>query len=115
MSTADLHGVIRLLETVGGWDGFEVADVATEDAPQPDVLGDPAPRLVITLRPAAGVVKRCSQCGTPVAWMHETTVRRVRDLPVMYLNGGRSNSWTAPSQIAALQEAPCDALGFRTT
>ena len=83
MSAADPHSVIRLRETVGGWDGFEVAAVATEDAPQPDVLGDPAPRLVITLRPAPGVVKRCSQCGTPVARVHETTVRRVRDLPVM--------------------------------
>ena len=83
MPAPDPQGVISLLQTVGGWEGFEVAGVTTEDAPLPDALGDPAPRLVIELRPAAGQVKRCSQCGTPVARVHETTVRRVRDLPVM--------------------------------
>ena len=75
--------LIGLLQTVGGWEGFDVARVTTEDTPQPDVLGDPAPRLIIELRPAAAHIKRCSQCGEPVTRLHETTTRRVRDLPVM--------------------------------
>ncbi len=75
--------LIGLLQTVGGWTGFEVAQVTTEDTLAPDVLGTPAPRLLIELRPAPDHVKRCSQCGAPVTRVHETTIRRVRDLPVM--------------------------------
>jgi len=43
-------GMRTLLEQLGGWEGFEVMNVSTEDEPQPDVLGTPARRLVIELR-----------------------------------------------------------------
>ena len=47
MPAPDPQGVISLLQTVAGWDGFKVAGVTTEDAPLPDALGDPSPRLKI--------------------------------------------------------------------
>jgi transposase len=53
-----------------------------EDTLEPDVFGLPARRLVIKLRPKARAVKRCSNCGTPVVEIHDTTERRVRDLPI---------------------------------
>lgn len=71
-----------LLEQIGGWDGFEVAEITTEDALAPDVLGLPAPRLVIRLQPKADAVKRCSRCGEPVVEIHDVSERRVRDLPI---------------------------------
>lgn len=80
LDSKDLH---VLLQTVGGWEGFAVARVTTEDVSLPDVLGDPALRLLIELRPAPDYVKRCAQRGTPVTRVHETTVRRVRDLLMM--------------------------------
>ncbi len=83
MPAPDARGLIGLLEQVGGWEGFKVAGVTTDETPAPDVLGVPTPRLVIELRPAADHVKRCSQCGTPVTRVHETTTRRVRDLAFM--------------------------------
>lgn len=71
-----------LLERIGGWDGFEVAGVTTEEELQPDVLGVPAKRLVIELRPKADASKRCSRCGALVVEIHDVTPRRVRDLPI---------------------------------
>ena len=70
-----------LLERIGGWEGFEVGTITTEDEPGPDVHGLPAPRLVIELRPKPDAEKRCSRCGAVVAEIHDTTVRRIRDLP----------------------------------
>ena len=72
-----------LVQAVGGWDGFEIARWTTEDTLEPDAFGLPAKRLVIELQPAADAVKRCSQCGRPVEAVHDVTVRRVRDLPLM--------------------------------
>lgn len=69
------------LDQVGDWDGFEVVDVTTEAEPGPDALGQPAPRLIIRLEPKAGVPKRCSRCGAVVVEIHDTSERRVRDLP----------------------------------
>ena len=83
MPAPDASGLIGLLQQVGGWEGFEVAGVTTDATPAPDVHGVPAPRLIIELQPAADHVKRCSQCGAPVSRVHETTIRRVRDLAVM--------------------------------
>jgi transposase len=71
-----------LLEQIGGWDGFEVVEITTEDTLAPDVLGLPAPRLVIRLQPKADAVKRCSRCGEPVVEIHDVSERRVRDLPI---------------------------------
>src|SRR6185437_10486197 len=47
-----------------------------------DLLGAPSSRLVIELRPKAGVPKRCSRCGDIVVEVHDVTPRRVRDVPV---------------------------------
>lgn len=74
--------VRALLTGIGGWEGFEVAAVQRETELRPDVLGDPAPRLVIVLRPAPNAVKRCSRCGAVVSEIHDVTERRVRDLPM---------------------------------
>lgn len=75
--------VLELLNRLGGWEGFEIAAIDEDPALQPDVLGDPAPRLVITLQPKPGAAKRCSRCGTTVAEIHDTTERLVRDMPFM--------------------------------
>ena len=72
----------RFLDEIGGWDGFEVAEVSTEDAPEPDVLGMPAGRLIVVLQPRSGVTKRCSRCGELVEEIHDTVERRIRDLPI---------------------------------
>jgi transposase len=75
--------LLALLNRLGGWEGFEIAAIDEEPELQPDVLGLPAPRLIITLRPAADVVKRCSRCGAAVKEIHDTTERLVRDVAVM--------------------------------
>jgi len=75
------HALLRILEQVGGWDGFEIAAMRTEAELEPDVLGLPAPRLVIELRPKADEAKRCSRCGEVVREIHDVTSRRIRDLP----------------------------------
>lgn len=71
------------LEQVGGWDGFAVVQVTLEDELQPDAFGLPAGRIVIQLQPTTDAPARCSRCGTAVAAVHDASVRRVRDLPIM--------------------------------
>lgn len=84
MADAEVGGELGgLLDAVGGWDGFEVAHVRLENAPQPDVLGTPSGRLIIELRAKPDVPKRCSRCGAIVAEVHDVTPRRVRDLPLL--------------------------------
>ena len=75
--------LLDLLNRIGGWDGFEVVDIREEPELRPDVLGDPAPRLVITLRPKEGAVKRCSRCGNVVTEIHDASERVVRDVAFM--------------------------------
>ena len=58
---------------LGGWEGFELIGVEREAGPQ----------IVLRLQPIAGVPKRCSGCGEVVTAVHETTERRVRDLPIL--------------------------------
>lgn len=70
------------LDRLGGWEGFEVAGVVTEDEVAPDALGLPAPRIIIELKPKADAPKRCSRCGEVVVEIHDVTPRRVRDLPI---------------------------------
>lgn len=72
-----------LLTWAGGWAGFEIAQWTTEDELGPDPFGLPAQRLIIELKPAVDAVKRCSRCGAAVTVVHDVTVRRVRDLPLM--------------------------------
>ena len=80
MASTDLR---QLLDVVGGWEGFEIAEWVTDDTPAPDALGLPAPRLTITLRPKHDAVRRCSRCGTVVDVIHDVSERRVRDLPLV--------------------------------
>jgi transposase len=80
MASNDLR---QLLELVGGWEGFEIAQWSTDETLAPDALGLPAPRLTIELRAKADHRKRCSRCGTPVDAMHDVSERRVRDLPLL--------------------------------
>ena len=72
--------LVGLLNRLGGWEGFEVAGIDEDPTRRPDVFGEPAPRLVITLRPTANAVKRCSRCGAVVTEIHDTTERMVRDV-----------------------------------
>jgi transposase len=72
----------KFLEQVGGWEGFEVVEITTEDTLAPDALGMPAPRLIIRLQAKADAPKRCSRCGEIVVAIHDVSDRRVRDLPI---------------------------------
>jgi hypothetical protein len=74
--------VREFLEQIGGWEGFEVVEITTEDSLAPDALGLPAPRLIIQLQPKADAPKRCSRCGEIVVEIHDVSERRVRDLPI---------------------------------
>ena len=58
---------------LGGWEGFALIGVEREAGPQ----------IVLRLQPLASAPKRCSGCGEVVAAIHETTERRVRDLPIL--------------------------------
>lgn len=58
---------------LGGWEGFELVDVQRTAGPE----------IVLRLQPVAGASKRCSGCREVVAAIHETTERRVRDLPIL--------------------------------
>lgn len=58
---------------LGGWEGFELVGVQRE----------PGPRIVLELRPVSTAAKQCSRCGATVSEIHETTQRRVRDLPIL--------------------------------
>lgn len=73
----------EFLEQVGGWSGFEVVNVTLEDELQPDAVGLLAMRIVIELAPKGAEPGRCSRCGTEVMEVHDTSSRRVRDLPIM--------------------------------
>jgi transposase len=75
--------LLALLNRLGGWEGFEIASVEEDPVLRPDVLGLPAPRLVITLRPQRDAEKRCSRCGAVVREVHDTTERLIRDVAVM--------------------------------
>jgi len=72
-----------LVALAGGWDGFDIAAWTSDEELAPDPFGLPTTRLVIELKPAPDAVKRCSRCGSPVAAVHDVTMRRVRDLPLM--------------------------------
>ncbi|OZI73988.1 ISL3 family transposase [Bordetella genomosp. 12] len=63
----------KLLETLGGWQGY-----AVERVEWPEGAGR---TLSIYLKPTAKVML-CEQCGARCRQVHETTVRRVRDLPL---------------------------------
>jgi len=63
---------------LGGWEGFELADV--EEHPVGPT--QPVPELVLRLRAIPGYPKRCGRCGAEVVAIHDVAERRVRDLSV---------------------------------
>ena len=79
MSEKSLADLVKLL---GPWEGFEIVGFYTEDDLKPDAVGLPAPRLVLELKPIPRFPKRCSRCGEVVVEIHDTSERRVRDVPM---------------------------------
>lgn len=63
----------KLLEAVGGWKGYRIERVEWPDSQ--------SRTLSVHLKPANKVM-RCEQCGARCHQVHETTVRRVRELPL---------------------------------
>ena len=61
---------------LGGWEGFELVGVRREQ-------GAAGPQILLQLRPVGGHARRCSRCGAVVSEVHETTERRIRDLPIL--------------------------------
>jgi transposase len=64
----------KLLDTIGGWKGYRVERVEWPDKE--------ARTLSVYLKATAKVM-HCEQCGGRCDQVHETTVRRVRDLPFL--------------------------------
>lgn len=90
-----------LLDRIGGWDGFAVAGVSTRTRPSPMCSGCRRAGWVIELRPTAGATKRCSNCGQPVREIHDTSVRRVRDLPT----GEWTRGWSSRARGCGARDA----------
>lgn len=63
----------KTLEAVGGWKGYRVDRVEWPDSRS---------RTLSVHLKACAKVMRCSQCSGRCEQVHETTVRRVRDLPL---------------------------------
>jgi transposase len=64
---------------LGGWEGFELVGVERKAATNTH----PAPEIILTLQSVNEAPKRCSRCGEVVTEVHDTTMRRVRDLPIL--------------------------------
>lgn len=66
----------KTIEKLGGWEGYRVERIAWPEGES---------RIVtIYLKPSARAMY-CERCGSRCRQVHETTVRRVRDLPMMAL------------------------------
>ena len=68
----------KTLSKLGGWTGYRVADL--EYRPGEGWMG--RGKLLIRLEPSRKSM-RCSRCGSRSQAVHETTLRRVRDLPIL--------------------------------
>jgi transposase len=79
MADKTLADLVKLL---GHWEGFDVVGFHSEPELEPDALGQPAPRLILELKPTPDYPKRCSRCGEVVIEIHDVSERRVRDLPI---------------------------------
>lgn len=66
----------KTLEKLGDWSGYRVSRVAWPE--------DDSRTVTIHLKPLARTMC-CEHCGNRCGQVHETTVRRVRDLPLMAL------------------------------
>lgn len=66
----------KTIEALGGWKGYRVERVVWPEGDSRTVM--------IHLKPSAKAM-HCEQCGSRCRQVHETTVRRVRDLPLFAL------------------------------
>lgn len=66
----------KTIEKLGGWEGYRVERIAWPE--------DGSRTVTICLKPSARTMY-CEHCGSRCRQIHETTVRRVRDLPLMAL------------------------------
>jgi transposase len=64
---------------LGGWPGFEIHAVTRE----PGGTASGAPQITIALAALPNVARYCSRCGRRATQVHDTTVRRVRELPIL--------------------------------
>jgi transposase len=58
-------------------DGFEIVKVQREHP------ASGSPQVVIELTPGPAVARRCGRCGAGTVEVHDTTVRRIRELPIL--------------------------------
>ncbi|SFP41916.1 transposase family protein, partial [Frateuria terrea] len=66
----------KTIEALGGWKGYRVERVVWPEGESRTVM--------IHLKPSAKTM-HCAHCGNRCRQVHETTVRRVRDLPLFAL------------------------------
>jgi len=66
----------KTIAKLGGWEGYRVERIAWPE--------DGSRTVTICLKPSARTMY-CEHCGSRCWQIHETTVRRVRDLPLMAL------------------------------
>ena len=65
----------EIIAQLGGWDGYDVEGGGEEPRGQ-------ARWCVIRLRATTGIPRCCSGCGRATTSIHDSEVRRVRDLPI---------------------------------
>jgi transposase len=64
---------------LGGWPGFVITALTRE----PGGTATGAPQVTIELTADPHARRFCSRCGRPAAAVHDVTVRRVRELPIL--------------------------------
>lgn len=64
---------------LGGWPGFAIAAVTRE----PGGTATGAPRITLELVALPNARRYCGRCGRPAAAVHDVSVRRVRELPIL--------------------------------
>lgn len=67
-----------VIAVLGGWEGFEIEQVRRTPGTRTT-----APIVEVELRRTAGAVIRCSRCGKVVDEVHEVSLRRIRELPIL--------------------------------
>ncbi len=69
------HGLRRDHDSAAGWEGFEIVRVDREETAGGE------PQVIIELTPIA-TTRPCGQCGRRRPRCIDTTVRRIRELPI---------------------------------
>jgi transposase len=64
---------------LGGWPGFEIQSVRRE----PGGTRSGAPQITIELAALPDVPRVCRRCGQATKQLHDATLRRVRELPIL--------------------------------